>query len=237
LSKQQKEDRASHGDKDIPDYDFDPDSEGDDDDGNYVDMVITAFKDTRRILGEVTPGSPLWEMIYEIFNIFSGKVGELEDEYGNVKPEDKKDEKARMELLSLPKFTNYFKITPDDDNYLDNFIDRVSVLAEQEFYVDHGIEFDHLISEFHTHGFLLGMAITEKEPTSTLQAQVMMQILQRLRLVEEKDLYNKTVHYKDVNDMDELHDVSNLNLHRINTFALNVYKRLETCWYVDEANK
>jgi hypothetical protein len=26
-------------------------------------------------------------------------------------------------------------------------------------------------------------------------------------------------------------------LHRINTFALNVYKRLETCWYVDEANK
>lgn len=130
LSAQQKEDRKSNGDTDIPDYDFDPDSEGDDDDGNYVDMVRTAFKDTRRILGEITPGSPLWEMIYEIFNIFSGKVGELEDDYGNVKAEDKKDEKARMELLSLPKFTNYFKITPEDDLYLDNFIDRVSVLAE-----------------------------------------------------------------------------------------------------------
>jgi len=56
-------------------YDFDPDSEGDEDDGNYVDMCRTAIKDSRRILGEVTPDSPLYMMIYEIFNIFSGKLG------------------------------------------------------------------------------------------------------------------------------------------------------------------
>lgn len=34
----------------------------------------------------------------------------------------------------------------------------------------------------------------------------MLQILMRLRLVEEKDLYAKGMHYKDVNDLDELRD-------------------------------
>jgi hypothetical protein len=40
------------------------------------------------------------------------------------------DGKARMELLALPKFVNYFKVAADDDEYFDQFIDRVSVLAE-----------------------------------------------------------------------------------------------------------
>lgn len=94
-------------------------------------MVRTALKDSRRILGEVTPYSPLWEMIHEIFNIFSGRVGDVEDTNGNEKIDELKEEgKVRMELLSLPKFTNYFKITFQDETYLDNFIDRVSVLAE-----------------------------------------------------------------------------------------------------------
>lgn len=33
----------------------------DDDDGNYVEMVRVALKDTRKILGEVPEGSPLYE--------------------------------------------------------------------------------------------------------------------------------------------------------------------------------
>ncbi len=53
----------------------DPLSDEDDDDGNYVDMVRTALKDTRKIIGEVTHGSALWEQIHEIFNIFSGRLG------------------------------------------------------------------------------------------------------------------------------------------------------------------
>lgn len=44
-------------------FDFDPESEGDEDDGNYVDMVRIALKDSRRILGQITPGSALWEQI------------------------------------------------------------------------------------------------------------------------------------------------------------------------------
>jgi len=46
------------GDDNVDPNDF---SDGDEDDGNYVDMVRTALKDTRKILGEVTEGSATWE--------------------------------------------------------------------------------------------------------------------------------------------------------------------------------
>jgi len=65
----------------------------------------------------------------------------------------------------------------------------------------------------------------------------MLQILQRLRLVEEKDLYNKNIHFKDVNDLVDLTDNTNLSIHKINCFAIDKFERLKTCWYVDEANK
>lgn len=162
------------------DQDFDPESEGDEDDGNYVDMVRCALKDTRRILGEITEGGTLWEQIYEIFNLFSGQLGDEDEGLKDIildKNELPSDGKTRIELLALPKFVNYFKVASDDDEYLDNFIDRVSVLAEQEYYVDNGLAFDHLLEELHKYGFLLGTEITEKEPTSVIQAQVMLQIL------------------------------------------------------------
>jgi len=47
-------------------------------------MVRTALKDTRRILGEVTPDSPLYLMIHEIFNIFTGNVGDEDDDIDNI---------------------------------------------------------------------------------------------------------------------------------------------------------
>jgi hypothetical protein len=43
--------------------------------------------------------------------------------------------------------------------------------------VDNGVDFDQLLDELHNHGFLLGTEITEKEPTSVIQAQVMLQII------------------------------------------------------------
>lgn len=148
------------------------DSDGDDDDGNYIDMVRTALKDTRKILGEMSPGSALWERIHEIFNLFSGRFGQEDDGLDQIKlaKEDNADGKTRIELLALPKFVNYFKVTNSDDEYFDNFIDRVSILAEQEYYVDNGIDFDHLLTELHAHGFLLGCEITEREPVAVLQA-------------------------------------------------------------------
>jgi hypothetical protein len=140
-----------------------------------------------------------------------------------------------MELLSLPTFVNYFKVAKDDDDYLDNFIDKISVLAEQEYYVDNGIDFDHLVRELHSYGFLLGCEITEKEPESVLQAQFILQILMRLRLVEEVDLFTGDMTYKDVNDLDELRDVISDSLKKV--FNKEKYHTLQTVWYVDEASK
>jgi len=174
-------------------------------------MVRTALKDTRRILGQVTEGSPLYEMILEIFNLFSGHLGDDDDNARNVQLGDSSsnDGKNRLELLALPKFVNYFKVSNEDDDYLDQFIDKVSVIAEQEYYVDHGVDFNHLIRELHTHGFLLGQEITEKEPGACLQAQIMLQIMIRLRLITEDDLFSDKIQYKDVNDMDELRGAVN----------------------------
>ena len=153
--------------------DLSDDSDEDNDDGNYIDMVRTALKDTRRILGQVTEGSALWEQIHEVFTLFSGLKGE--DEQGLEQIRLGADDTAQnvnktMRLIELPKFVNYFRVTPSDDEYFDQFIDNVSVLAEQEYYVEYGITFDLLLKELHEHGFLLGCELTELEPQAVVQA-------------------------------------------------------------------
>lgn len=63
---------------------------------------------------------------------------------------------------------NYFKVARDDDRYFDDFIDRVSILAEQEYYVDNGMTFRHLLLELHKYGFLVGSELTDKEPNAVM---------------------------------------------------------------------
>jgi hypothetical protein len=53
--------KKSNKTKNEDDLSGEEDSDGDDDDGNYVNMVRTALKDTRNIIGEITPGGTLWE--------------------------------------------------------------------------------------------------------------------------------------------------------------------------------
>lgn len=65
--------------------DMSDESDEDNDDGNYVDMVRAALKDTRRILGQVTEGSALWEQIHEVFTLFSGLKGEDEQGLEQIK--------------------------------------------------------------------------------------------------------------------------------------------------------
>lgn len=90
--------------------------------------------------------------------------------------------------MALPKLVNYFRVANSDDQYFDDFIDRVSILAEQEYYVDRGLSFEHLLAELHEYGFLIGCELTEKEPESVAQAQVILQILLRLRVIDSMDL-------------------------------------------------
>lgn len=97
----------------------------DDDDGNYVEMVRIALRDTRTILGEVPVGSALYEQIYEIFNLFSGRLGAEDDandeqDLSNIDANSalagRKPKKERtLDLLALPKLVNYFRVANSDD--------------------------------------------------------------------------------------------------------------------------
>jgi len=63
----------------------------------------------------------------------------------------------------------------------------------------------------------------------------MLQILIRLRIVDEADLFTGDINYKDVSDLDELRsEVTDKIEHQ---FASDKYMRMETIWYVDESQK
>ena len=200
-------------------------------------MVRVALRDTRTILGEVPPGSALYEQIYEIFNLFSGRLGAEDDandeqDLSNIDANSavggRRSKKERtLDLLSLPKLVNYFRVANSDDQYFDDFIDRVSILAEQEYYVDRGLSFEHLLAELHEYGFLIGCELTEKEPESVAQAQVILQILLRLRVIDRVDLTTNGLQYKDVNDLEEL---TNVDQAVQQSFAVHAYFPLRTVW-------
>jgi hypothetical protein len=92
-----------------------------------------------------------------------------------------------MDLLALPQFVNYFKVSVEDEQYFDEFIDRISVLAEQEYYVDNGLTFKHLLIELHRNGFLVGCELTDKEPNAVMAAQWLLHILERIEVMSEID--------------------------------------------------
>lgn len=89
-------------------------------------MVRVALRDTRTILGEIPEGSALYEQIYEIFNLFCGRLGAEDDAdqqedlsnidanslQGSSKPA--RTQKT-LDLLALPKLVNYFKVSHEDD--------------------------------------------------------------------------------------------------------------------------
>lgn len=74
--------------------------------------------------------------------MFSGRLGAEDDandeqDLSNIDanssqaPKNKRARKERtLDLLALPKLINYFRVTNSDDLYFDDFIDRVSILAE-----------------------------------------------------------------------------------------------------------
>lgn len=101
-------------------------------------------------------------------------------------------ETKRMELLQLPQFVNYFSVCKSDARFFDRFIDRVSVLAEQEYYVDHGLTFKHLLIELHRYGFLVGCELTDQEPNAVMNSCLMLHILHRIKLIDDLELQYST---------------------------------------------
>lgn len=64
-----------------------------------------------------------------------------------------------------------------------------------------------MLTELHEYGFLVGCELTEKEPESVAQAQVILQILLRIRVIERMDLTTNGLQYKDVSDLEEMTNV------------------------------
>jgi len=83
------------------------------------------------------------------------------------------------------------------------------------------------LTELHEYGFLIGCEITEKEPESVAQAQVILQILLRLRVIDKMDLTTNGLQYKDVSDLEEL---TNVDQDVQQSFAAHAYFPLRTVW-------
>lgn len=109
-----------------------------------------------------------------------------------------------MDLLALPQFVNYFKVSIEDERFFDDFIDRISVLAEQEFYVDNGLSFKHLLVELHRNGFLVGCELTDKEPHAVMSAQWILYVLVRIQVITRRDRETAQHLFRDVNDLDQV---------------------------------
>lgn len=172
-------------------------------------MVRVALRETRSQLGTIDERAPLYNQIKDIFLMFCGDYGgndeliDLENlsvsESGNSRitgelPKKRKIpafsnfETKRMELLQLPQFVNYFSVARSDARFFDRFIDRVSVLAEQEYYVDNGLTFKHLLVELHRYGFLVGCELTDQEPNAVMNSNLMLHILHKIKLIDDLEL-------------------------------------------------
>ena len=90
------------------------------------------------------------------------------------------DQNTVLEILAIPQFVKYFRVAIDDENFFEATIERLSDLATVQQYVDNGLPFDALLNELSQADFFIGCEMTDKEPESVMQAQLMMQILEYL---------------------------------------------------------
>jgi len=93
-------------------------------------------------------------------------------------------------------------VADDDEFFFETTIERLSDLAMNQQYVDQGLPFDACLNELSQADFFLGCELTDKEPISVMQAQMMMQILEYLQLISPSE--RSIGIFKDVNDMDEI---------------------------------
>lgn len=74
-------------------------------------------------------------------------------------------------------------------------------MADVESYVENGITFKHLLQELHECNFFINTQMTEAEPNSCFNAQIMMLILETIGLTDDAE--RMTGFFHDVNDLCE----------------------------------
>lgn len=106
-------------------------------------MVKNSLWYTRRILEDIDENGSLYVQLWHIFNMFCGKlVNDQEnlsiddDSESNLSHTTKKtgaqlgaDETKTLEILSIPQFIRYFKVTKDDEVFFEFTIERLSEIA------------------------------------------------------------------------------------------------------------
>ena len=139
-----------------------------------------------------------------------------------------------MEILSIPQFIRYFKVTKDDEMFFEYTIERLSEIAQVEEWVNNGIPFANLINVLIESDFLLGCELTDKEPHAVMNAQLVLQILEKIQVIDGSE--RELGIYKDVNDLDEIpQDESIRGDFNDQPFAEFVYYKTRAVRYVDNS--
>lgn len=81
---------------------------------------------------------------------------------------------GKMEVLNIPQFLKYFKVCTDDNAYFEEFVLKLSELASIAQYVHAGLTFEPLLNELAQLDFFISLELTDKEPNSVMNAQMMM---------------------------------------------------------------
>jgi len=150
----------------------------------YVELVKNAMIETKTILGQLDEHGSLYAGMWEIFNIFCGKVKNTEngdasesslesshnsDAFDTIEVASS-NQKKTLQLIMLPQFLKYFKVAFSDELFFDECIRKLAVLAESEYYCTQGLTFSNLLLELHEKGFFIGCELTEKEAYAVTNA-------------------------------------------------------------------
>jgi hypothetical protein len=176
------------------------------------------LKETKSILMTIDEDGLMYAQLWEIFKIFSASQKEVEEEssvaasqasrhYTSVREIAGSSTKT-MELLLLPSFMKYFKVSTDDEDYFEECISRLAYLNEVELYVQNGIKFQHLINELHECNFFVSCGLTEVEAHGCFNAQVFILLMEKIGLLAD-DTERISGFFRDVNDLCENVEVQN----------------------------
>ena len=121
-------------------------------------MIKNAVAETRRILENIDENGSMYAEFFEIFNMFCGKLtDDLDDDMESVnwsqtsmrssQAKIQVDQSNVLEILAIPQFVKYFRVALSDEDFFEATIERLSVLATVQQYVDNGLPFDALLNE------------------------------------------------------------------------------------------
>ena len=223
--------------------DEDPEESEEEDPMVYLDLVKSALFETRRILEDIDEHGQLFLQIWDIFNQFSGKLINVEDDNESISLSSQsektalqksQDQNKTLEILKIPQFIKYFRVSKEDEVFFEQTIEKLAELAQVEQYVNHGLPFAQLLNELSQAGFLLGCELTDKEPNAVMNAQLIIQILEKIQVIDQTE---RTLNlYKDVNDLDEIpQDAGIRSEYNDVPFGQYVYYPTRAVRYVDNS--